>query len=431
MHVMILGSGVIGVTSAWYLARAGHQVTVVDRQSEPAMETSYGNAGQISPGYSAPWAAPGVPIKAIKWLLQDLAPLAVDVTRWDRHTLSWMTKMLLNCNEFSYHVNKSRMMRLAEYSRDCLKATREELNLDYEHRTAGTLQVFRNQSQVDASAKDIAVLQECGVEHQVLSVDECLQYEPGLQASANKLVGGLRLPGDETGDCHRFTQQMAEHCRQLGVEFRMNTSVQGLLCQQGRIDGVVTNQGNLQADAYLMAMGSFSAPMLRQIGIDLPVHPIKGYSLTVPIVDAERAPQSTLMDETYKVAVTRFNDRIRVGGTAEIAGYDLDLPAKRRANVEFVVNDLFPGAGDTAEAEFWTGLRPMTPDGTPIIGATNIDNLFLNTGHGTLGWTMSMGSAKVIADVISQRHTDIDAADLSLHRYNKRSHYVPKRRYSY
>ncbi len=431
MHVMILGAGVVGVTSAWYLARAGHQVTVVDRQAEPAQETSYANAGQISPGYSAPWAAPGVPFKAIKWLLQDLAPLAIDVRHWDRHTLSWMTRMLLNCNERSYHINKGRMMRLAEYSRDCLKAARNELGLDYEQRTGGTLQLFRQHSQMAASEKDIAVLRECGVEHQLLDVDDCVNYEPGLEHSRDKLVGGLRLPGDETGDCQAFTRQLAEHCRELGVEFRMNTAVQGLMCQQHRIDGVITNQGNLKADAYLMAMGSFSAPMLRQINLDLPIHPIKGYSLTVPITDAERAPQSTLMDETYKVAITRFNDRIRVGGTAEIAGYQLNLPEKRRANIEFVVNDLFPGAGNTAEAEFWTGLRPMTPDGTPIIGATDIDNLFLNTGHGTLGWTMSMGSAKVIADLISQRQTDIDAADLSLSRYQKRSQHVPKKHYSY
>ncbi|ASP38688.1 D-amino acid dehydrogenase small subunit [Bacterioplanes sanyensis] len=431
MHVMILGSGVIGVTSAWYLARAGHQVTVVDRQPQPAMETSFGNAGQISPGYSAPWAAPGVPFKAIKWLLQDLAPLAVDIRHWDSHTLSWLTRMLLNCNEYSYHINKSRMMRLAEYSRDCLKATRTELKLNYQQRTAGTLQLFRSQAQVDASQKDIAVLQECGVEHQPLSVEQCLEFEPGLASSAHKLVGGLRLPGDETGDCHLFTQQLAEHCRELGVEFLMNTSIQGLLCQQDRIDGVVTNQGNLQADAYVMALGSFSAPLLRDIGLAIPVYPVKGYSLTVPISNADCAPQSTLMDETYKVAVTRFDDRIRVGGTAEIAGYQQDLPAKRRANVEFVVNDLFPGAGDTSAAEFWTGLRPMTPDGTPIIGPTHLHNLFLNTGHGTLGWTMSMGSAKVLADVISQRQTDIDADDLSIQRYQQRSQHVPKRRYSY
>lgn len=424
MHVMILGAGVIGVTSAWYLAKAGHEVTVIDRQPDVALETSYANAGQISPGYSAPWAAPGVPLKAIKWLCQELAPLMISPREVDRATLGWIGKLLLNCNQRSYRVNKSRMMTLAEYSRDCLRAARAELNIDYDQRTQGTLQVFRTQQQVTAAAKDIAVLEACGVEHQVLTQAQCLEYEPGLAFSQEKIVGGLRLPGDETGDCFRFTQQLAERCRALGVRFIQNTEIKHILHDRQSITGVMTSAGELTADAYLVAMGSYSKQLLQGLGIHIPVYPIKGYSLTLPILDESRAPQSTVMDETYKVAVTRFKDRIRVGGTAEIASYNLELPEKRRANVEFVVNDLFHGAGDLSQADFWTGLRPMTPDGTPIVGKTGYDNLFLNTGHGTLGWTMSMGSAHVIADLISQKPTEIDSAGLNMARYSNNASFT-------
>ncbi|WP_136680889.1 D-amino acid dehydrogenase [Neptunomonas sp. XY-337] len=417
MHVLILGGGVVGTTSAWYLAKAGHEVTVVDRQVAVALETSYANAGQVSPGYSAPWAAPGVPMKAIKWMMQDLAPLMIKGKEIDLNTLSWMSKMISNCNEADYHTNKARMMRLAEYSRDCFKALREEQAIAYDQRTNGTLQVFRTEKQVAAAKKDIAVLEECGVDYQVLDRAGCVSHEPALGFVQDKIVGGLRLPGDETGDCFKFTTALAQACKELGVKFRMKTEVIGLNVENGKISSVSTSAGRLTADAYLCAMGSYSTPLLSQIDVKVPVYPIKGYSLTLPIIDAARAPVSTIMDETYKVAVTRFDDRIRVGGTAEIASYNKELMEKRRANVEYVVGDLFPGGGDIDQAEFWTGLRPMTPDGTPILGETRFDNLFLNTGHGTLGWTMSLGSAKFVADIISKRPTDIDPEGMSVSRY--------------
>ncbi|MDX2422400.1 MAG: D-amino acid dehydrogenase [Amphritea sp.] len=419
MKILILGSGVIGVTSAWYLAKQGHQVTVVDRQSGPALETSYGNAGQISPGYSAPWAAPGVPLKAIKWMMQDLAPLMIN-PKVNANTLKWMTKMLANCTEASYHTNKARMMRLAEYSRDCFKDLRSEVEIDYEGRTGGTLQVFRSQKQMDAAAKDIVVLDECNVDYEVLDRDGCVAREPALGYVKDKIIGGLRLPGDETGDCFKFTNGLAEECKKLGVEFKFDTEIEGLISDDQDIVGVKTNQGTLTADRYLMCLGSYSTLLLANVGVVVPVYPIKGYSLTLPIIDESRAPVSTVMDETYKVAVTRFDDRIRVGGTAEITSYDTSLQEKRRKNVEFTVGDLFPGGGDLEKAEFWTGLRPMTPDGTPILGATRYPNLYLNTGHGTLGWTMSLGSGKFIADVISGKQTDIDPEGLSVTRYGRK-----------
>ncbi len=416
MQIVILGSGVIGVTSAWYLAKEGHEVTVVDRQGAPAMETSFGNAGQISPGYSAPWAAPGVPLKAIKWMMQDLSPLMIN-PKVNANTLKWMTKMLANCNQSSYHVNKARMMRLAEYSRDCFRDLRTEMNIDYDQRTGGTLQLFRTQKQVDAAAKDIAVLEECGVDYEVLDSDGCVSREPALAQVKEKLVGGLRLPGDETGDCFKFTNALAEECKKLGVKFMFDTDIDGLLSDDNQIVGVKTSQGTLTADRYLMCMGSYSTLHLANVGVVVPVYPIKGYSLTLPIIDETKAPVSTIMDETYKVAVTRFEDRIRVGGTAEITSYNTELMEKRRRNVEHTVSDLFPGGGDVAKAEFWTGLRPMTPDGTPILGGTRYPNLYLNTGHGTLGWTMSLGSGKFVADVICDKKTDIDPEGMSVARY--------------
>ena len=418
MQILILGSGVIGVTSAWYLAKQGHQVTVVDRQAGPALETSFANAGQISPGYSAPWAAPGVPLKAIKWMMQDLAPLMIN-PKVNANTLKWMTKMLSNCNQSSYHTNKARMMRLAEYSRDCFKDLRSEVEIDYEGRTQGTLQLFRTQKQVDAAAKDIAVLEECGVDYEVLDRDGCVSREPALGHVKEKIVGGLRLPGDETGDCYKFTTALAEECKTLGVEFKFNTEIEGLISDDNEIVGVKTKEGTLTADRYLMCLGSYSTLLLANVGVVVPVYPIKGYSLTLPVVDETKAPVSTIMDETYKVAVTRFEDRIRVGGTAEITSYDTSLQEKRRKNVEFTVGDLFPGGGDIDQAEFWTGLRPMTPDGTPILGGTRYPNLYLNTGHGTLGWTMSLGSGKFVADVISGNKTDIDPEGMSVARYGQ------------
>ena len=418
MRIVVLGAGVIGVTQAWYLARAGHEVTVVDRQPGPARETSFANAGEISPGYAAPWAAPGIPLKALKWAFQRHAPLILGL-RPDPVKLSWMARMLANCTPDAYATNKARMVRLAEYSRDCLIALRAETGIHYDERTQGTLQVFRTDKQVDAAAKDIAVLREGGVPFEVLDRAGCVAAEPGLAASAHLIAGGLRLPGDETGDCQMFTEGLAARAAAIGVTFLWGTSVLRIDTAGGRVSRVVTDTGALTADAYVLAMGSHSPLIARPLGLRLPVYPVKGYSVTLPIVDADRAPVSTVMDETYKVAITRLGDRIRVGGLAEIAGYDLSLPARRKETLLLSVGDLFGGAGDAARATFWAGLRPMTPDGTPIIGRTGLGNLFLNTGHGTLGWTMAAGSGRVLADIISGRAPDIAHADLALARYGR------------
>ena len=355
MRVIVLGSGVIGVASAYYLAQQGAQVTVLDRQAGPAEETSFGNAGQVSPGYSTPWAAPGIPFKAVKWMFQHHAPLAINIdgSMWQ---LQWMAQMLKNCNLESYTKNKERMMRVAEYSRDCLKELRETTGISYENRAKGTLQVFRNESQLEAVHRDIKVLKECGVSYELLDQNDLAKVEPALAYAKDKLVGGLHLPNDETGDCYLFTNALAEKAKALGVEFQFNQNVEALLVEGDEIKGVRVNGQVLTADRYVLAFGSYSRDFLKPLHLNLPVYPVKGYSLTIPIVQPEFAPQSTVLDETYKIAITRFDQRIRVGGMAELSGFNLGLNEDRRATLEMVTQDLFPG-GDMAQASFWTGLR--------------------------------------------------------------------------
>lgn len=415
MRVIVLGSGVIGVTSAYYLAQQGASVTVLDRQTGPAEETSFGNAGQVSPGYSTPWAAPGIPFKAVKWMFQHHAPLAVnlDGSMWQ---LQWMAQMLKNCNAQHYAINKERMVRVAEYSRDCLRQLRQDTGISYENRSKGTLQLFRKDAQLDAVQRDIEVLKESGVEYELLDRDGLARVEPALAAAKDKLVGGLHLPNDETGDCYLFTNALAKLAQEMGVDFQFNQNVEKLLVEGDEIKGVLVNGKVLTADRYVLAFGSYSREFLKPLHLDLPVYPVKGYSLTVPIVDPAMAPQSTVLDETYKIAITRFDQRIRVGGMAELSGFNLGLNQDRRATLEMVTKDLFPG-GDLPQASFWTGLRPMTPDSTPIIGGTRYKNLFLNTGHGTLGWTMACGSGKLTSDLVMQQQPEISTEGLSLQRY--------------
>ncbi len=416
MKVIVLGSGVIGVACAYQLAASGHEVTVLDRQPAAALETSYGNAGEVSPGYSAPWAGPGVPLKAVKWLLMQHRPLVIR-PHLDLNFIRWGLAMLRNCTAARYEVNKGRMVRLAEYSRDCLRELRQQTGIRYDERMQGTLQLFRTQAQLDGTAADIAILQRYGVRFDLLDRDGCIRHEPALAHVREKFVGGLLLPGDETGDCFKFTQNLAALAAQRGVRLRYGTRIERLLVAGKQIDGVLTDAGTFKADAYLVALGSYSPLLLKPVGIRIPVYPVKGYSITVPITDARGAPESTVMDETHKVAVTRLGERIRVGGTAELAGYTLKLHEARRHTLEHVVSDLFPNGGDTARAEFWCGLRPMTPDGTPVVGATRLPKLYLATGHGTLGWTMAAGTGRVMADVISGRTPQIDLDGLTVDRY--------------
>ncbi|MFG1419863.1 D-amino acid dehydrogenase [Xanthobacter sp. V0B-10] len=417
MRILILGSGVVGVTSAYYLAQKGHEVTVLDRQPAAGMETSFANAGQVSPGYSAPWAGPGIPLKAMKWLMMRHSPLVIR-PGLDPRLYFWLAKMLANCTEAAYRRNKARMVRLAEFSRDALRELRAETGIAYDERAKGTLQLFRTHKQLDHVGDDTVVLDAHNVPYEVLDVAGCIAVEPALARVREKFVGGLRLPGDETGDAHLFTQRLAAIAQKRGVSFRYGVSVEHLRTEGGRITGAALEGGELlTADLYVAAMGSYTPALLKPLGIDLPIYPVKGYSLTLPITDPAAAPESTVMDETYKIAITRLGDRIRVGGTAELAGFSLDLPESRRRTLAFSVGDLFPDGGDLSKATFWTGLRPMTPDGTPIVGPTAYGNLYTNTGHGTLGWTMACGSGRVLADLIGGQAPDIASDDFAVSRY--------------
>jgi D-amino-acid dehydrogenase len=416
MKVLVLGAGVVGVASAYYLARAGHDVTVIERREQAGLETSFANAGQVSPGYSSPWAAPGIPVKALKWLLMKHRPLVIwpmpDPAMW-----RWGVSMLANCTEAAYARNKARMVRLAEYSRDCLRDLRHETGITYDDRQRGTLQLFRTQQQLDHIGADTVVLDRFNVPYEVLDAAGCVGAEPALAPVRGTIAGGLRLPQDETGDAHQFTQRLAAIAAAQGVVFRYGTAIDRLRVEADAITGVETSAGMLTADRYVLALGSHSPLLLRPHGIYLPVYPVKGYSITIPISDPDGAPVSTVMDETYKVAITRLGERIRVGGTAELAGFSNTLRAPRRATLEKSVTDLFPRGGDVSKASFWTGLRPMTPDGTPVIGPTRLKNLFLNTGHGTLGWTMACGSGRLLADLVSGHRPNIEHEDLAIARY--------------
>lgn len=415
MKIIVLGAGVIGVTSAYYLAKAGHEVTVLDRLQGPALETSFANAGQISFGYSSPWAAPGVPFKALKWLFSEHPPLSFRPDG-SLFQLKWMFEMWRNCNAQRYATNKERMIRMSEYSRACLADLRRDTGIQYEGRQQGTLQVFRTQEQLDHVGQDIDVLREAGVDFQLLTRAELPSVEPGLASARHKLVGGLRLPDDETGDCNLFTTRLAELARSMGVVFKYGVDIHAILANSAGVTGIRCGTETLTADAYVLALGAWSTRLLSPY-MRLPVYPMKGYSITVPIADESRAPVSTLLDESYKVAVTRFDQRIRIGGMAEIKGFDKSLNPSRQATLEMVVDDLFPGARKQGDISFWTGLRPKTPDSTPVIGATTIPRLYLNTGHGTLGWTMACGSGQLIADLVSGKTTAIRSDDLAVSRY--------------
>ena len=421
MRVLVLGAGVIGTTSAWYLRQAGYDVTVVDRQPAPALETSFANAGQLSFGYTSPWAAPGVPLKAIKWLFEEHAPLAIRPTG-DLNQYRWLWQMLRNCTSARYAVNKARMVRVSDYSRDCINELRAATGINYEGRQLGTTQLFRTQQQLDAAAQDIEVLRQYGVPYEVLDRQGIARIEPALAGKTDMLVGALRLPEDQTGDCQLFTDKLAALAAEAGVEFRFDQTITSIQHDGDRITDVHINGRLETADHYVLALGSYSPQLLAPLGLQLPVYPLKGYSLTLPITDAAMAPNSTILDESYKIAITRFEDRIRVGGMAEVAGFDLSLEPRRRATLEKVVNDLYPDGGDLSKATFWTGLRPATPDGTPVIGATPFRNLFLNTGHGTLGWTMAAGSGRYLADLMSGKKPQISSEGLDIFRYGKGQH---------
>ncbi|MBI3546864.1 MAG: D-amino acid dehydrogenase [Gammaproteobacteria bacterium] len=416
MKILVLGGGVIGVTSAYYLQQAGHEVTLLDRQTDVGLETSYANGGQLSWGAGHPWAAPEIPWKALKWMFSAHSPLVLR-PRWDPSLWLWLLKLLRNCTAARYAMNKERMLRLARYSHECLGALRQATGIHYQEHTHGILELFRDHDEMDKAARDAMLFKRWGVPCEILDRAACVAQEPALTTAQDKIVGGVHFAADETGDCNQFTRALATLAASQGVQFKFSTRIERLLASDQRLTGVLTDKGEVSADAYVLACGSYSPLLLRPLGINLPVYPVKGYSVSLPLSGAA-ALLGSVTDSSYKVVVTRLGDTLRGAGTAELAGYDLTLTPARCATITHVINDLFPGAADIGQAQYWCGLRPMTPDNPPILGTTPYQNLFLNTGHGTLGWTMACGSGKTIADIISGREPEINLYGLTLARFS-------------
>ena len=421
MKVLVLGAGVIGMSTAWYLAQDGHEVTVVDRQTGPGLETSFANAGEISPSYAAPWASPTVIKKAIGWILAKHGPFRL-YPRMDPAQWRWVWKMMRNCTGAAYERNLQRMQRLAVYSRDCFVDMRASTGWRYDDAQKGTLLFFRDAHGLASVNSDLEVLRSFGVQVNVVDADGCIKVEPGLAPVREKIAGGLHMPDDETGDCLMFCNLLHTQLLAMGVTFRFGVHITALerdgnTVRGARIQTAGQADALLLADATVLALGSYSPLLARPLGVELPVYPVKGYSLTVPVKDASRAPVSSIVDEDYKVALTRLGSRIRVAGTAEVGGFDSSLRPGRLATIQHVLADLFPGGFQREEMTFWTGMRPMTPDGTPILGASPFKGLFMNTGHGTFGWTMSLGSGRVVADIVHGRKPGIDTSGLAVSRY--------------
>jgi D-amino-acid dehydrogenase len=409
MRVMVLGAGVVGTSCAYYLAKAGHEVTVVEQQSGPALLTSFANAGGICPGFAGPWAAPGMPAKIARWLLMRHAPVAfrprIDPQQW-----RWLLRFLRNCDPERFARNKARMQRIAHYSKACLTELRAETGVAFDHGMGGVLQLFRTEEELAAAEKSTRVLTQFGIAHRILDANAVFATEPALRSAAVSFAGGLDLPDDETGDCHAFTVALADLLCRRGVTFRFDTNVTRLLIDGGRVTGVATDAGTLDADAYVIALGAETAGLLRSVGIDLQIYPVKGYSVTVTAGDNVPAPRSSVMDEHSKVMVTRLGTRIRAAGIAEIAGYDRSVRRGGLATVTKALSELFPQLAATGNihASAWAGLRPMTPDGPPYLGATAIANLYVNAGQGSNGWTQACGCGRIVADIVSGKKPDID-----------------------
>ncbi|NQV54454.1 MAG: D-amino acid dehydrogenase [Rhodospirillales bacterium] len=416
MRVVVLGAGVIGVTAAYYLNQAGHDVTVIDRQDGPGLETSFANGGQISASHAAPWAAPDVPFLMLKWLGRSDAPLLYH-WRLDWRQWTWSLRFLMNCLAPRARRNTEDNMRISLYSRGLLPDIRSDTGIEYDLETRGILQIYENQNDLEAAARHGEWLGQLGCKSEVLNKEQCIQLDSALEACADKLIGGIYTKDDESGDAYKFTANLAGICAARGVTFRYGETIEALRTQHGKIESVRTDGGNYSGDAFLMSLGSYSPLILRPLGINLPVFPTKGYSVTIPIGSGNGAPSVSLTDEENKLVYSRLGDRLRIAGTAEFSGYDTNLEERRANSILAKARQRFPSAGDFDKAEFWTALRPLTPDGMPVIGATKYDNLFMNTGHGTLGWTMCAGSGKAISDLISGAAPEIDIAAYSLDRF--------------
>jgi len=409
MKVLVLGAGVIGVTTAWFLNKSGHEVTVVDRRAAPGMETSFANGGQISVSHAEPWANPSAPLKVLKWLAREDAPLLFRL-RPDLRQWLWGLSFLRECTAARTRHNIRQIVTLGLYSRATLQALRAETGLEYDHLTRGILHFYTSQAELDAAIAPACLMREHGCDIEMLSPEQCIAVEPALGHARAMLKGGSMTASDESGDAHRFTQGLARLAAARGVKFLHGRNVIGLARAGGRIAGVRLDDETLEADAYVVSLGAYSPLLTRTVGIELNIYPAKGYSATVPVADAAKAYSVSLTDDEYKLVFSRLGDRLRIAGTAELNGYDTGLNHVRCRALLRRTQALFPGAGDASRAQFWTGLRPATPSNVPYVGATRYPNLYLNTGHGTLGWTHACGSGRALADLVSGRVPEIDFA---------------------
>ncbi|WP_097281798.1 D-amino acid dehydrogenase [Caenispirillum bisanense] len=424
MKVLVMGAGVVGTAAAWFLAEAGHEVTVVDRQPGVGLETSFANGGQISASHVEPWAGPRTPFQALKWMGDPDAPLVFRWARWDPALWAWLMRFLRNCTPGRAALNTERALRVALYSRARLKQLRADTGITYDERTRGILQVFHDERAFDAGRRLAAEVAENGLASAVLDRPEALTLEPALTYATDPLVGAIHFPDDESGDAHLFTRRLAMlAAERFGVDFRLGVTIEAIEQRAGHVVGVRTDAGTFVADAYVLALGSWSPVLARDIGLKLPIYPAKGYSITVPVDEdplpgnAPGAPLVSVTDGAFKMVYSRLGDRLRAAGTAELAGWDPTLRDRRAETIIRNTRRLFPLAGDYDTAERWCGLRPKTPDSVPIIGRTPLPNLFLNTGHGVLGWTMSVGSGRIVADLVSGREPEVDVRGLGLDRF--------------
>jgi len=411
MRVVVLGAGVVGVTGAWYLARAGHEVTLVDRHAEAGMETSFANGGQVAAGHAEPWARPSVLPKVLRWLGREQAPLLfrprADLQQW-----LWALRFAMQCLPGRFERNTRQLAGLARYSRECLAELRSETGIEYDRVARGILHFCTEQAEFEALAKHAASMRGLGVVREIKSAAQCHDLEPALRESRARVVGGVYSPQDESGDAHAFTTRLARLAEQKGVRFLRATAVESLETAAGRVSAVRAGGERLQAEAFVVSLGSYSARLLAPLGIALPVYPLKGYSVTLALAPevAARAPTISLTDEAHKLVISRLGTRLRCAGTAELTGFDTSINQGRCAAIVERLRELFPALARAGTAELWAGLRPATPSNVPVIGRTRVENLYLNTGHGTLGWTLAAGSGRALADLLGGRRPEVDFA---------------------
>jgi D-amino-acid dehydrogenase len=412
MQVIVLGAGVVGTASAWYLARAGHEVTVIERQGAAGLETSFANGGQVSASHAEPWANPGVPAKLLHWLGREDAPL-VFRPRAEWRQWAWGARFLLECLPFRNRANTRQLLALALYSRAQLQQLRRDTGIEYDQLACGILAFHTDEQAFHRAAAQAERMRRYGCVCEAKTAEACIAIEPAMRHAADRIVGGIYTPDDESGDACKFTQRLARLAAEQGVRFEYGRTIKRLETAGGRVRRVVLADATgrddpVAAEAYVVALGSYSPLLLAPLGVSLPVYPLKGYSITVPLDPADEAPTVSLTDVEHKLVFSRLGDRLRVAGTAEMDGYNTEVDDVRCEAIARRALDLFPGAGHPARAEYWTGLRPATPSNVPCVGRTRYPNLFLNTGHGTLGWTMACGSGQAIADIVGGRVPEPD-----------------------